>query len=360
MKRMLIIVALFTIVVLAACASEPVEVTRVVSEVSESEVEVTRIVETKVEVEVEVEIEVTRLVEIPVEVTRIVEEVVIVTPTSLPPTSTPETPDYGSRDNPYPLGVAAQMSTRDGVLFDLAFLEVLRGDRAWQQVHADYSRNEPAPEGAEWILYKAGVTNMGSGSELLEFEGYDIDIVSQNRIFSISDAYDYSISHDPKLEFDLLPGGHSEGWYAMSIPIDPEATFLFNDVYFALSGDVVIPDADRTSEDISGLEGSQFDPDFFTDKWSLEGFEDGDSFVYEFRDDGSYVYEFTMNATVNNVRQEFTGTDSGSWEYRDGNTVCLTDQEGEFACSQWVIEGDSLTRTPVEGDEGATQVFSRQ
>ena len=71
MKKLVITTALLIVIILTACASESVEVTRLV------------------EVEIENRVEVTRLVEIPVEVTRVVEKVVVVTPTILPLTSTP-------------------------------------------------------------------------------------------------------------------------------------------------------------------------------------------------------------------------------------------------------------------------------
>lgn len=81
MEKVLTVIFLSSSVILVACASEPVEVTRIVT--SETEVEVTRLVET------EIEVEVTRLVEVPVEVTRIVQELVIVTPTPPPLTPAP-------------------------------------------------------------------------------------------------------------------------------------------------------------------------------------------------------------------------------------------------------------------------------
>lgn len=68
MKQSMIIVSILTCIVLAACTSPPVEVTRIVA----TDIEVTRLVEAEVEVTRLVEVEVTRLVEVPMEVTRIV------------------------------------------------------------------------------------------------------------------------------------------------------------------------------------------------------------------------------------------------------------------------------------------------
>ncbi len=94
MKHVLKLIVLPALLLLAACASEPVEVTREV--IIEKEIEVTRVVEVTNEVEVIEEVEVTRIVEVEkeVEVTRIVEVEVEVTavPTETPvptPTNTP-------------------------------------------------------------------------------------------------------------------------------------------------------------------------------------------------------------------------------------------------------------------------------
>lgn len=89
MNKLFLIVTLSTVAMLVACASGPVEATRIVEAETEVEVEVTREVEVKVEVTrvVEVEIEVTREVEVEVEITREVE----VTPK---PSPTPEPISY--------------------------------------------------------------------------------------------------------------------------------------------------------------------------------------------------------------------------------------------------------------------------
>jgi len=89
MKHIIYIVMILGALFLAACAPEPVEVTRVVE--VEKSVEVTRTVE--IEVEVTREIEVTRLVEVEVEVTAVPTE----TPTPAP-TNTPAP----SQSNPPP------------------------------------------------------------------------------------------------------------------------------------------------------------------------------------------------------------------------------------------------------------------
>ncbi|GJM42995.1 MAG: hypothetical protein DHS20C20_32770 [Ardenticatenaceae bacterium] len=101
-------ILILSLLLFVACASEPVEVTRVV----ENDVEVTKIVEVTREVdrevevtrEVEVPVEVTTEVEIEVEVTRIVEVEVTAVPTQTPtplPTNTPA-PTASSQESAAP------------------------------------------------------------------------------------------------------------------------------------------------------------------------------------------------------------------------------------------------------------------
>ena len=359
MGKLFLIVALFTVAVLAACSSEPVEVTRVVETETEVEVEVTRIVET----EVEVEVEVTRLVEIPVEVTRIVEEVVFVTPTSPPPTSTPDTPDYGSRGNPYPIGTSASLTYDDKVEFDFTVLEVIRGEEAWQRVSAANRYNDAAPSGTEYVMAKVAAEYTGKDEGILEVNKRDVGIVSGGRIFDSRDVED-ACCLEPGFDFELLQGGFGEGWFAWTVPPDPEMTLKLGPLFFDLSGNIVTPDADAasTTEEGVGSETAQLDIDSFTDTWFYEDRnEDGDVrsvyAIFKFQDDSSYTFEVTTETLVGEILQEFIYTDDGSWEHQDGNTVCLTDQDGGTTCSQWVVEGDSLIRT---ANEGVVQVYTRQ
>ncbi|MDX1415924.1 MAG: ScyD/ScyE family protein [Candidatus Promineifilaceae bacterium] len=74
--RFIVGLMMLSSLILAACSPQEVEVTRVVEEVVEQEVqvEVTRVVEQEVEVEVPVEVEVTRIVEVAEQVTPVPEE----------------------------------------------------------------------------------------------------------------------------------------------------------------------------------------------------------------------------------------------------------------------------------------------
>ena len=365
MKRISIIVLLFTVVMLAACSSEPVEVTRVVSEVSE--IEVTRIVETEVRVEVtrlvetEVEVEVTRLVEIPLEVTRIVS------------------------DDGDGLETASNLTNPDGMLNigdegkdgEQRYLV-----KEWREADSITSKRDGEvypTEGGKFILAKFDVYNDGfdaddiycnfdMGETLIDDLGREFDQAGRAGIID-----PYEIKGNLGCRDDLPPGfGHKDQILAFMIPIDATPVYLKlwdpnelpdrsdplgrnSSVTYLLEPDDISTSATEVSEE---QEASQLDLDSFTDTWAYES--ESINMEWKFLDDGTFRLqsEIFFSVSDDSEPEKLASTDIGSWEHQGGNTICLTFLDPvKIACSEWVIEGDSLTRST---EDGKGQTFARQ
>lgn len=338
-----ILLVLLAALGLVACSNQEqvVEVTRVVTEVNETEV--TRLVE----------VEVTRVVEVPVQVTRVVEIERIVTSTPLPATPTPRAPEQGFSDNPYPLGSTVQMITGDSLEFDFTVLEVLRGDEAWQRVRAANQFNDaPGPDN-EYIMARVAVQFNGPGTGILELNESDIELVSQGRIydwFSVSDA----CCLDPSFDFELLPGAYAEGWFAWPIPPDPKAMLKLGSVYFSLSQEPSSsPDTSPQDTENTVQDTGSFDLESFTDSWVF-GDEDEFRIFYHFYEDGTYMLETRATLEMQGFQpQTVRSVIEGTWEFQEGITVCLESEDQDSTCFEWHLEDDTLRR----GDDPA--IFRR-
>jgi hypothetical protein len=111
---------------------------------------------------------------------------------------------------------------------------VIRGDEAWARVYAANSFNEPPGPGEETLMTYIVVDYTGEDAGVLSVNQTDVDIVSNDRIYSTSDVRDTACCLLPRYDFELLSGGHGEGWFAWSVPIDPNAMLKLGEHYFAL------------------------------------------------------------------------------------------------------------------------------
>lgn len=251
-KRVLMISAIFVLVVSACGGTEIAQVK-----------EVTRLVEVPVDVEVTrlvgsgTKLEVTRIVE----VTSVVEKIVTATPTLPPPaTKTPDNPKLGTRENPYPLGAAAKLVHNNSLEFEFSVVEVLRGEEAWGLVNTAGLFNSPPAPGEEYIMAKIVVDYTGPDAGVLELTQTDIAVVSQGRIY---DWWDVTTPTglNPRLDFQLLSGGHGEGWFAWPLPPDPHALLMYGPFFFSLADTPVTanspaPSTDQETEVLSGTGSS--------------------------------------------------------------------------------------------------------
>lgn len=218
----------------AACSAEPETIT--VRETVISELPVTVEVEVTRQITETVEIEVTRIVE--VEITRIVQ----VTPTRTPtraPTATPQV-RLGSSSSPYPLGQSASL-VKDGVLaFTFTVLEAIRGDIALQRIQAANQFNDPPPAGFEFMLMHVEVSYTGDDQGVLEMSKAAASIVTNGNVIEYFDTITYApCCLEPEFDFQILPGGKADGWFALPVAVDdPEPMLLLgtatSGIFFAL------------------------------------------------------------------------------------------------------------------------------
>jgi len=108
------------------------------------------------------------------------------------------------RSNPAPFGET--VVTED---WQVTFLEVVRGEEAWNIVQEANEFNDPPDEGMEYIAVKAHVRYIGTEDKSAQIDGsYFQTTGSANVLYELPPVVDPI----PPLEAALFPGGEYEGW----------------------------------------------------------------------------------------------------------------------------------------------------
>jgi hypothetical protein len=108
------------------------------------------------------------------------------------------------RDSPAPYG--EKVITED---WEVAILEVVRGDDAWKLVQEANQFNEPPTEGMEYIVVKVQMRYISTVDGSVNIDGsYFKALGSANVLYDWPSVVD----PDPALDVTLYPGGRYEGW----------------------------------------------------------------------------------------------------------------------------------------------------
>ncbi len=130
--------------------------------------------------------------------------------------------DFGVNDRLNPAGINEVQNTTfelySGETFDLntTLTEVIRGDVAWQMIHAANMFNDPPLPNQEVVLAKFNVLVTGASNNAMQFDlnRYDFIMVSQDGRDYESASY---VLPDPKLDSNLYNGASNEGWVAFLV-----------------------------------------------------------------------------------------------------------------------------------------------
>lgn len=114
-----------------------------------------------------------------------------------------------SRQNPFPYGELGSAPN-----WDIQVTEVLRGEPAWSLIQQANPFNEPAPEGAEYVLVKVKALSTAADSEEHSISSWDFDLTGSNLVQYSSASV---VLPDPVLEASLYSGGEAEGWLAFMV-----------------------------------------------------------------------------------------------------------------------------------------------
>ena len=109
-----------------------------------------------------------------------------------------------SRNSPLPF--KDRLVTDD---WEIAILEVVRGDSAWTLVQEANSYNDPPSDGYEYIAVKFYVHNIGKEDDSKSIDGYSFNITGSANILH---NYRSVVDPEPMLEISLYPDGEYEGW----------------------------------------------------------------------------------------------------------------------------------------------------
>jgi len=139
------------------------------------------------------------------------------THTPLKPTDTPK-PQMGTRNMPYPIGEASQLTMSGNIQFTLTIKEVLRGDEALSKIQEANPSNNPPPSGFEFVLILAEVNYNGNDGGLLTIEKDFFSTITSSRLINYTQTTGYTpCCLEPDFSFSLFHGGVAEGWIALPV-----------------------------------------------------------------------------------------------------------------------------------------------
>lgn len=108
------------------------------------------------------------------------------------------------RNSPIPF--KEKLVTED---WEMAILEVFRGDAAWNLILEANQYNDPPIEGYEYIAVKLYVRFIGTVDDSRSIDGYSYNITGSANILHDLPSI---VEPDPALDIYLYPGGEYEGW----------------------------------------------------------------------------------------------------------------------------------------------------
>jgi hypothetical protein len=184
--------------------------------------------------------EVEKVVKETVLVTEIVQKIVTATPLPKPTqTNTPETPEIGTKNNPYAIGESAPMIMSGTMEFTYSVTDVIRGDDAYAMIKDFNQFNDPPPVGFEYVLVYADVAYIGEDQGILEIGETEIQVVTQGQIMGYFD-FPSICCLEPGFDLKLMQGGNGGGYFALPVKVGDENPLLLlgeasGGVFFSLT-----------------------------------------------------------------------------------------------------------------------------
>lgn len=147
-------------------------------------------------------------------------------PTSTPRPSATPTLEAGTRNNPYPIGYTLSLVQAGELEFTISVTEVTRGADAWTIIRQANQFNDPAPEGLEFIVFRAIVVYTGPDKGALELNESYWSTVSKGRVYDQLDSFICCL--EPEFDFTLFSSGEAEGLIALLVSMDdPNPLIVF-------------------------------------------------------------------------------------------------------------------------------------
>lgn len=144
----------------------------------------------------------------------------------------------GSRTNPVPfkktVTIDDELYNDEGESFpiklDLAVVEVIRGDEAYQKLKSMNEYNEAAPEGYEWVLAKAKVKFTESATEDLSL--YIDGIMNFSMVSESGDIYSGDIigTTEPDFSYEMYVGNEKEGYISGLVKTGEKAQLRYEEM----------------------------------------------------------------------------------------------------------------------------------
>lgn len=126
-----------------------------------------------------------------------------------------------SRVQPFPVGTVAATD-----YWEIQVLEVLRGQQAWQQIHAANRYNLPPPEGQEYLLLRMRVRCGDLGAEAMCELGMGVQATGDRLVVYSAPAV---VAPTPQLPSRLQSGETAEGWEIFQIAEGEQSLMLVLD-----------------------------------------------------------------------------------------------------------------------------------
>jgi hypothetical protein len=139
-----------------------------------------------------------------------------------------EEDDLGrSRSVPVPLGERAV-----GETWELWIIETIRGDEALELVLEANEFNDEPEEGMEYLLVNIGARNVASGDEAEQINSLLFRVTGDAAIIYDSP---YAVEPEPRMDYDVYPGGEVTGWVTLQIPTTERDLILVYEPWFSFT-----------------------------------------------------------------------------------------------------------------------------
>jgi hypothetical protein len=114
-----------------------------------------------------------------------------------------------SRENPAKLN--EKVTTED---WEIAVIETVRGDAAWQMIKDANEYNDPPAEGMEYIAVKIHMRYIGTAEKSDRMEDFSFSATGSKNVLY---EYKYVSGPYPSISISLFPGGEAEGWTVVQV-----------------------------------------------------------------------------------------------------------------------------------------------
>ena len=126
------------------------------------------------------------------------------------------------RNNPVPFGEMAITNN-----WEITFLDIIKGEEAWELIETANQFNNPPKEGMEYILVKVKVRNIATVDEVSYIERHSFKSIGSTNVLH---EFISVVVPEPELRAPLFPGGKYEGWVILESAIgETDLVALFYD-----------------------------------------------------------------------------------------------------------------------------------